>query len=1268
MNQSQIEILLKARNEATQAFGEFSKSITDIASNLLKSADASTQSAKAHDTGATAARVSAKDHRDLSDAVRDNAAAHEGLRDILGPFVSKYLEARTIFEVARDAYKDYTDFLKSSVDAYAEAEVAQVRLVAALKAQGDASPGLVAQYDALTKQIMATTTVNDEAAKRAEALFITIGNVGPDQMERAMKAAADYSAVTGKSFEDAALVIAKASEGNVGQLQRFGVQITKSQVDLDGMGAVFDAIEKQMGGQAQAITGTLLGSWEQLGNRWNEAKEQLGASLAPALEVGIKVLGDLISVVEASPTAFAAFVVGSTAVAASLAWMATADLLGDKLLRLANLVGGPLLQNVALFATENAVATGSVLDLTAAEATLETTTVGVAGSLLGLSGSVTTTATAEAGATTSTVALTSAAGALSLALGAITVIPLSVIVGEWIGKFTGLTEAIQHWAGASGDAALAAETAGAKQDTINRAIAEGAPATIAYAQAVEFLQEKHTRAAAGQQLSTETARDFAKQVDQVVESVIKGANSAEVMQASFKALNDHGLLDTGAGVEKLWPQVDKLVHSGVQLAPVILDWYNAWKTFMDQEAATKKFDSAVSTMVARLQGDASTSLKVVAAAFAELSPRQRASADTFDALAPILEKFLDKGVQLPPLLQQWADAHDVLSKAQQRNKQAWDDLNALSDMQRDLVGQINDSLVDEVEYYLRLGASVSLVAKAYSDQLSPAQVKAIDDAMKANDRYAKSWQSTQDDIDKIWDEALLTERERNLKGLDLTVARLNTAEQKEKDAAAIHIKDEDQLQQALFAIDRKYDAQRAVAKTKNDQDVALKTQQLWVEYYDTLGQHQSDTVAFQIQKIQEWQDKTTSAAHQAGIEDQGYYDALAALADAKMQEVYKSHNLAYQAITKLQTDLATGWQKSFVDTVVSTGNFAKGFESIFQTIKSDVEGVFASMLSSIISGFLQPLLDNVSKAASSVSGMIINALTGGGGGGGGAISWATGSLAGGPKSGITSGLLGSAVGGIFTGGSTTAAAGAIPTAFGLTAVDTEAGAAAAGGGGVLGALGSAASSVGSALGTTAAFLATNPVGWAIDAGIGVAALWNHFSGPSDQELAGRAAVSQWADDVWNQLTPDQKRQAQSAGWSDPKQAGIMVWMDTVYASRGRPNPADSASRFYQNMIDAISKGQSGVISAIQDIDSFDVGGVVAGPIGRAQLAVVHGGETVRTPEQEASLSQRGGDIVIHNYTVLDGRVIGESVKRITTKMAQSGALRLSARSLVSRSV
>jgi hypothetical protein len=409
------------------------------------------------------------------------------------------------------------------------------------------------------------------------------------------------------------------------------------------------------------------------------------------------------------------------------------------------------------------------------------------------------------------------------------------------------------------------------------------------------------------------------------------------------------------------------------------------------------------------------------------------------------------------------------------------------------------------------------------------------------------------------------------------------------------------------------ESNKATAKSVTDM-MAMERQ-----HSDFVISRSQTTEQAQIAAIQRTYTEEVTKAQAAGIINQRYYDDLKQKAIDAEEAVREQHDLTFQAIVKMQNDLTTGWQQSFASTLVNTGSFGQAFESIWKTVKTDVENIFASMLTSIISGFLQPLLDNVRNVASSVSSMLMGALTGndGGGGFGGFVS---GSMSGSPTSGLGGGILATTLANSGLFGSAAIGGGASLAGASEFSASTVYGVGTSAGGGVGGAIGGALSSAGSALGTAAAFLATNPIGWAIDAGIGALALWNHFSGPSDQELAGRSAYNQWKSDVWAGLSPAQQSEAQGAGWPDAKDAGAMVWMRTMYTNLGRSDPEKSAENFMQNIFGSLTKGYSGVVSSIQDVASFANEGFAPSPT----LAIVGdrpGGEYILHPETLSRLSK-----------------------------------------------
>ena len=97
---------------------------------------------------------------------------------------------------------------------------------------------------------------------------------------------------------------------------------------------------------------------------------------------------------------------------------------------------------------------------------------------------------------------------------------------------------------------------------------------------------------------------------------------------------------------------------------------------------------------------------------------------------------------------------------------------------------------------------------------------------------------------------------------------------------------------------------------------------------------------------------------------------------------------------------------------------------------------------------------------------------------------------------------------------------------------------------------------------------------------------------------------------------------------------------------------ESARDFIVNGIKSVFKPrEGGIISKAKDFLGFAQGGIVPGPIGAPQLAVVHGGEEVLTP------GQRGGTMIfnINNPVVRTDRDLKRIAEEVSRVLAvQSG--------------
>ena len=212
----------------------------------------------------------------LADATKKVVAPTTDAVSAVDSLVKKYLTIGAALAVAKQAFGALTDFVTSSIASFAGAEAAQNRMVAALRAQGTATPDVIRQYTSLASTIQRTTAFSDDAANEMEALFVQIGDVGPAQMGKATTAATDLAAGLGVDLRTATLLVAKAMEGNTGALSRYGIKIDEAKIAAQGADAVFSAIQDRFGGQAQAQLDTYAGKLSQLANNWDNVKEAVG--------------------------------------------------------------------------------------------------------------------------------------------------------------------------------------------------------------------------------------------------------------------------------------------------------------------------------------------------------------------------------------------------------------------------------------------------------------------------------------------------------------------------------------------------------------------------------------------------------------------------------------------------------------------------------------------------------------------------------------------------------------------------------------------------------------------------------------------------------------------------------------------------------------------------------------------------------------------------------------------------------------------------------
>jgi len=171
-------------------------------------------------------------------------------------------------------------FAKSSLNAYAEQEVAVAKLNTALRNQGIVSERVSRDMLAFASSLQKTTTFSDETIIQTQAMLVSFGLFGK-QLETTTKTALDLSVGLGIDLRSATLILGKAFVGETQTLARYGIKIKDGLSDSQKFAAVLAQVNERFGGSAQAQANTYAGRIEVLSNRFNELKERIGIELLP---------------------------------------------------------------------------------------------------------------------------------------------------------------------------------------------------------------------------------------------------------------------------------------------------------------------------------------------------------------------------------------------------------------------------------------------------------------------------------------------------------------------------------------------------------------------------------------------------------------------------------------------------------------------------------------------------------------------------------------------------------------------------------------------------------------------------------------------------------------------------------------------------------------------------------------------------------------------------------------------------------------------------
>ena len=230
--------------------------------------------------------------------------------------VASTIEATLTSMNLRQLVGDVKAIASEFIGAYAQEEEATNKLILALKNQGLASDDVVKGYQDMASQFQATTSVSDDAILSMMGLLTTVGTVGPEQMQTTLMAVTNLAsgmAGSGMSLETATMMVAKAfATGDLGKLKTILGDTVPKGAD---MATVLQAINDKFGGQATGDLETYNGAMQNLANRMDDAKENMGGLLLSGLQ-------PLLEIFSALPTPLQDTALGFVSIGSALAPLA----------------------------------------------------------------------------------------------------------------------------------------------------------------------------------------------------------------------------------------------------------------------------------------------------------------------------------------------------------------------------------------------------------------------------------------------------------------------------------------------------------------------------------------------------------------------------------------------------------------------------------------------------------------------------------------------------------------------------------------------------------------------------------------------------------------------------------------------------------------------------------------------------------------------------------------------------------------------------------
>jgi len=178
--------------------------------------------------------------------------------------------------IVEEAIKPVIELMKRIVVEAEKDEEAVHRLSMALQNQGFTTDAVSKRYQDFADTLSQSTRFSRSAIEETITTLVNLGNVGPSQMDKITRATLNLATVTGRDLPQAALIMAKAAEGNLTALKKWGIELDENKTKSEQYDQLLEILSTRFGSAATEDVKNFSGAQAQLGNAIHEVLAELG--------------------------------------------------------------------------------------------------------------------------------------------------------------------------------------------------------------------------------------------------------------------------------------------------------------------------------------------------------------------------------------------------------------------------------------------------------------------------------------------------------------------------------------------------------------------------------------------------------------------------------------------------------------------------------------------------------------------------------------------------------------------------------------------------------------------------------------------------------------------------------------------------------------------------------------------------------------------------------------------------------------------------------